>query len=488
MIQSRTVHSVLPLASYIADLGKTVRATDQSILSELCANTGSGFAYPTDMTAEGAEFDITGIASVISGSTSGINGEASLHDQSLESIVTSISGYVLSHVSFAKNVVKPVVIEMAEGVQTYLKDFCRPDASAAFNIQICDRPEILSNEFFKDTLKFYEGKASIVPSTAIACKPKLGEELLPLLLMGDQDTDQEITAWFTRQGETFFVDVWNSFFCKGDGVIKTFMNFSNLEEFDSFEQANIVLAVYLFANKIFDQAEELSEGLSLAAYKNIVAETRDWAGVNLLFNANRMAAMEKNRTMVLSQNDSTKTIRVFGDVYRQWLEQGGVPEIILGLMVSGISINNEFTINERRVELLDAWKSYRVYYNAAEANKSFDYFKDALRVKFAEVCGHFSEEENAFINQTTGYHENLKKYFEEELLKLTTGSMNEIFETCLKLVCRARFYYTDSENILTDILTITKDLPNADVREAALIAVINYVADYISDQLVLVDF
>lgn len=485
MIQTNTVLSVLPLAKLFAEKGKTINAGQNTILSELVANTLSEVSYVTEVGSDVVDFE--SIAQTLSASTNSKEGEASLHDQSLESIVDSISNYVTGHVSFAKNVAKPVVVEMADGVNSFLRDFRRPDASADFTIQICERPEILSNEFFIDSLKPYEGKTSLLPSNPITCLPKLGEELLPLLLTGDADTDQEITAWFTRLGEIFFVDVWNNYFCKGAGVITRHLSFTNLQDFDSFEQIDILLAVYLFANKIFEQPEQLSEGSSLASYKNVVAETRDWAAPQLCSHIARTAAMLKNRTLVIGTDESKKKIRVFADVYRQWLEAGGVPEMMLGLLTSGLRLNSEITINERRTELLEAWNSYRIYHAAAEANKSFDYFKDALRVKFAEVCQHFSEEEMAFINSTSSYHENVKAYFEQELDKLKVDAIDNIFTTCLKLVCRARFYYTDAENILFDIYNITKDLPEANVREAALIAVINYVTDYVSDQLVLVD-
>jgi hypothetical protein len=53
----------------------------------------------------------------------------------------------------------------------------------------------------------------------------------------------------------------------------------------------------------------------------------------------------------------------------------------------------------------------------------------------------------------------------------------------LHIICQCRFYYTEAEFILSEIEEIGKQNPGIDVREAALIATINYLVDYLCDQI-----
>ena len=68
-------------------------------------------------------------------------------------------------------------------------------------------------------------------------------------------------------------------------------------------------------------------------------------------------------------------------------------------------------------------------------------------------------------------------------IRVEMHSMENIYKTARKLVCRARFYYTSSDKILAAIEEYTNSNPDIDPQEAALMATIEYVADFVAEQL-----
>jgi hypothetical protein len=154
-------------------------------------------------------------------------------------------------------------------------------------------------------------------------------------------------------------------------------------------------------------------------------------------------------------------------------------------LLSGKRLFNKIAIDEEVNELKQRWHTYVLFHNAAENNRSFDMFKDILRVQFEAGLGGIMEGEKSFIDKTPHYFDIIRSKFENELKALKADSMQCLDTAALKLICRSRFYYTQAEAILMDIQQAAAVNPEIDVREAALLATINYVTDYVADQLTL---
>jgi hypothetical protein len=66
---------------------------------------------------------------------------------------------------------------------------------------------------------------------------------------------------------------------------------------------------------------------------------------------------------------------------------------------------------------------------------------------------------------------------------LKLHDLDLVAELALNLMARARFYFTAGYQILSGIEQATKLNPNLDPREAALVSAVNYVTDYLADQI-----
>lgn len=480
MIQKESILAAVGLAELYAEKGLVVVAKPSTLMSDLVARTNS------DVLADVAGDEGYAIfADNIEHLTTGALDNPTQHDQYSDEVISAISAAVKGHISFAKNIVKPLIVDVAEGASEYLRNFRYPQAADQFCVKVVDVPELLEDESFNDSLSNYLNKSPIKPDQMPSLGKKTGEELLSLMLMGDKDADAAITAWYSRLGNDFFVNVWENLFRfnQPDVGVLSAVYYDDILGFDIFERADYALALYLLSDKLFNNVDESASGISLIAYQNLIAQTRDFAGAILANTVERVRSYEATKIMVVKNQPVYQTAKVYGKVYRAWLETGGCAEVILGMIVSGRNLTTTYSVDEVKQQLLETWKTHSAFFIAAESNKRFDYFKDALKLKFNEVMNNLTETEQEFISTAPNYQQVVMTKLEDELAKLHPHDMDDLYVAALKLVCRARFYYTQSEYILRDMVEAAKVNPNVDVREAALIATTNYIIDFVADQL-----
>jgi hypothetical protein len=483
MIQKESILAAIGLAEHFAEKNLVVVAKPSTLMSELVTRTNADILAPIENDPGYAIF-----ADNIEQLTTGALEKPSLHDQYSDEAIEAISTAVRGHISFAKNIVKPIVVDVAEGTLAYLREFRYPQAADQFCVNVVDVPELLEDESFTDRLSDYQGKLPLKPEAMPSLGKKTGEELLALMLTGDKDADVAITTWYTRLGNDWFVNLWENLFRDNQpdrGVLKA-VYYDDILGYDLFERADYALALYLLADKLFDNVDESAAGLNLVAYQNIIAQTRDFGGAMLANTVERAKSFEATKIMVIQNHQPSQSAKVFGKVYRPWLATGGCAEMILGMIVSGRNLTTTYSVDEVKQQLLETWKTHSAFFIAAESNKRFDYFKEAIKLKFNEVMANLTDTEQEFISTAPNYQQVVMVKLENELAQLRPQDADDMYAAALKLVCRARFYYTQAEAILGDMVEASKVNPNVDVREAALISTTNYVIDFVASQLAVV--
>jgi hypothetical protein len=492
MIHSNNLLVGVGIAEAYADKGLVISALPGTVISELDRLAyGSLQANALDYTQlldlKGEDQEYVRFANDIEVMSGGSLDNATLHDQFQDSVLDTIIKAVQKHIGFAKNVVKPIVVEYAQGVRERLQAAVPPSAASQFTVEVVDIPEILQELSFLEALKPYKGKAAIKPNDNLPLGEKTDDELLALLQLGEAGLDGFITAWYSRKGSAWFQKVWLSFFRPKDVIVANAGYYTTDEVLgmNPFDRADMGLAIYLWSRRLYDEIDASSQGLNLAAYQARCAEWRDFGGGLLDESIRRIGLYDQNQTMVIDTLPTRKLIRVYGTPYRLWLEGGGSPEILFGLLLSGKRLFNKAAIDQDVNELKQRWHTYVLFHNAAENNRSFDMFKDILRVQFETSIGGIMEGEKSFIDKTPHYYDIVRSKFEAELKGLKADSMQCLDTTAMVLMCRSRFYYTQAESILKDIQQAAALNQDIDVREAALLATINYVTDYVADQLTL---
>lgn len=476
MISRNSVLLSVSAAQLFESKGLTVKPKPDTALMAVMNNMP---VLPFSYIEAGGDY-FEDLATYLETASSGTLGNPSAHDTAIEELDNKITVYIKQHMSFAKNTVVPVINELHGLMQTFKDSFVPKPASSMFNIIQCEMPAVVADVAFNEWMRPYGKDLAMDPISNLNLGERTAEEIVNLMLVQEKELDLAITTWVASKDENFIKRVWNGFFNVSlDTTIKPF-TMQEINLLDEVSKAHALLAVFLIARGLFANVSDNAKNMTLATYNSVTSSWRDWAGSRLYYSMDRVREYIKKGVMVLTTNPNTKECSVLGEVYRAWLKTGGNPEILLGMLVAGKRLITTTAIDEDVENLLARWRSYTSFHDNAEFNKTILYFKNALTSNFALMMDRITEEE-CLLNP--GYRRLVKQYFEEELANITNEDMADLDEVCLRVVCRARYYYTDSEKILRGINAAMKHNPSLSVQEAAFASMTDYVVDYICDQM-----
>lgn len=404
----------------------------------------------------------------------------SLHTLELNGIVDDLRKLVTAHIAFAKSTVKNEVIEFAEALQQHQINNATIAPESAFDITSIGTPELLKDESFLSNLEPYANKTLLLPELSFKLKSRSTDEITALACTGSAATDKLIVEWLSQQPPDYLKTVWDSFF----SVEGTYggLTFQTVFSSNVFRRTGYALIIFLLARKLFVDVQE-DGNTSLEVYKDTAVQYRDYAGVLLTQCLKQIGIYYRTKVLIIESDPVKHTAVVNGDIYKDWIKAGGKPETILGVLVSGERVVSQSLIDEKVASFTKQWNSYVSFFKTASANSSFDRFKEAIdRIFWAQLADQ-SEEEKAFILKTPNFKDIVKNLLNKELAGLRSQDMADPYKVALIFAAKVRFYYTSAYEILNDIAEVGKENPDIDVREAALIAAINYLASYLANQI-----
>lgn len=482
MLPKNAYIASIGLAQQFAERGQIVRPVTNTLLDELVRyTTRDNDIIPVDPTVTNYESVGSWIETVTRGSLE----NPSPHSLSVDSIVTTLAKAIRGHLAIAQSVVKPVIQQFAERLETALSETPLRDPSTQFDLQIADLPEFAKDASFLATIERYEGKnRPILPSTSMHLPmPEMSTFIQDYLAVGESTVDQWIHQWATTLGMEFFQDVLTAFFkCHLDGSVVE-MKYAPEDVFGlrSHKQLNVALALSLISQKLYHTDQVPATSINLAGYRENIQEIREFAGVLIHSILKKWDLNEKHQLMVLDMDLTHYKCTVLGPVYRQWLSQGGSPEIIYGMLLSGESQKTPTGLTENQDRYLEQWKSYVVYHHASSRNQQLSQFKELVELIFVELLSDKSEEELAYLTEHPQF--SYQKALAEEVQSIKLPDLANIHSVAMRVICRARFPYTSAEVLLSGIEEAMQMDPALTVREAALISTIHYIVDFLADQM-----
>lgn len=497
MIKTSTFNGAMASAAALVALGKVALPKPGTVISELVrlSQPGSvfdGSAQVTDSTNPvtpviGSGGNIDSYAFQVEAITTGTLENPTKHSLELDGFVKDISKVVREHISFAKNTVRPLVTDYAEALTNYLKTTKPKEAGQAAVIKTLRIPAILKDESFLDSLVAYKDKSIFTPDASLRLGTKQLDELNEFIFIGHDRSDKLIVEWLSHLPESFLSNVWNCFFTESAVATENGGNiairYEDINAMNAFDKADNMLAILLFARKCLSSTQESS--LSLTQYNNICSQYIEYASTSLIDALAKINLGIRTKTLIVDKDQYNLKVSVNGEVYGPWLESGGTPEVILGALITTGSSSLAAVIDERRKEYLNQWNSYCMFFHTREVNNSFTYAKNFIESSFVASLQNLTPSELEIVANRPKHNElivaNMRLYIDS----LTPSDITDAYSVALFLVAKTRFHYTSAYQILGDIVKTSQYNPNVDVREAALIAAINYVSDYVADQITL---
>lgn len=415
-----------------------------------------------------------------------------LHDEEMDKYIRIIKTAVNNHLDITKNIVRPIVLELAEKTMSYFSNDAARNPSDDFNVIPVEPCPIFAMTGFDSTLERYTNKLPTPPKYKIRLKEDktlLEADVVSIVSDFYSDLKAEMLDWF---GNIENEDTDNSgrvsfflspFFTTTLDNVDVNINQENMSCCDDMSILNKYAVIYTLALYLYERPE-YGIGYSLNEYKEAVAQLRDYAGSRVCQYLKKIDILNRSKTLILKSDTRNNLLIVNGPLYRAWLQDGNSPEILYSILINGEGMATISTIEESKAMLLEKWKKWNVLREVAFKNNSLQRFKDHLYIAFTEQLKDLQDIELQYFKQDKArLVDTIMKRFDEGLAHIKMHSMDNIYKTCRKLVCRARFFYTPADKILSSIEEYSNSDPNIDPQEASLMATIEYVADYVAEQL-----
>jgi len=442
------------------------------------------FAFSKTNIAGVATYDPTsnGIATYSNNYSSDFNNSKSTHTTDLESLAKDIAGFVRSHLNFAKNTVRPLIEELVIEIKADIESLPL-SAEYSAEIVVSDLPEPMRISSFEDSVMEYKNVDYTAITTYMTMPSLTGPEIVDKMVTGNSATDKEIVTWAAKKGDSFFQHIWDAVFTS----TPTSNRFDSLVN-DPDEGVDAAVAIYLLAMKLFDNPLE-GTAQSLAAYNKQMADIRNQAALRIV-HAYEEYVRYKTTGLLVKSSINNKVV-VVGDTYRKWMEEGGNNAVLFGSMLSSNPEKFATDINTRKGDFLQAWERQNWMLTVAERNKRFVHYKEILKNRTLKVVADNYQQCYGHLCSGCGADTHMPEYtqFQKNLddfvMNVTEGDFTNLWTLAQNTICCCVFYYTDSGKILAGIERACKENPSINVREAALISTIEYVADYVCDQITL---
>lgn len=479
MIDKNSFEQAIPLAAIYAGKGiKVLPVTGTPFEKLVSANTL--------LTAAVAVSGVDGEDLSLTENEAGYMSEESdnpSHNSYFDEMVSQLSTSVSVHISNAKNIIAPLVTEASERIIDRMK--AEIETEPTYKIIQVGLPEPMKNEGFKETILKASGGINADPEKYLKLPAKTPQEIQEMLLTGSGDFDEKIKIWFLSKGDSFFDNVWkNSFMDVSVSEVKDPCGLLTCFR-DKKDGSDYALAVFFLARRLINVVAADS-GMTLAEYTKIVTQYLDVAAVKLAQDYQINESIIKSDALVTEHNERKMEVTVNETTYLKYIQGGGKNEVIFGALVSNAVPYLTSALAGKEQEFQTAWERFSSFSKNTVKNKAFVTFKDicvsVLLAQFAEPTE--IEKERELTNP--GMMVEISRIVSDYVSGLSILSMSDPHTVALHAVASIRFHYTDAFKFLNSINEVCKQNPSIDVREAALIATVEYTTDYVCGQMRLV--
>lgn len=463
----------MDLAKIAAEQGQTITAQLNTPLYHLCTTTTT-----TGNPLVTAVEDIATMPAAMSEASNNVD-----HNTRFDYFAKQIVESVSAHLAFANNIVVAAINSTATRIKADL-GASTPSPSAQFNICVQDLPGPMMVDAFLESVLNEQTISLTEPRTKLKLAKLDGPQaLLEMMKTGSGIFDEALVAWWNRKGDTFFMQVWENLFMSASEAFpeRTF-NMAEITR-DEDDGVDAAMAILLIARKLAANPP-MGGKLTGGDLQQAIMEYRQVAANRLRYAIDDFKAAETNGVLIKSRNTLKKRLSVYGKVYRQYLKEGGKNETLFGLLVAGSSALTIQNINLEKEKLLRAWGDFKLVTDSRFTNDQQTRFIAATRTAFHQDVRDATEEEKEYSKENPDHLAKVNKLFEQELATVTLSNRNDIDRMCHRLVAKARFYYTDAYKILLSVDEATKANPDLDLKQAETIAAMEYIADFVSAQLV----
>ncbi len=467
MIRQTTLEAAFPLAEILAKKGLLITAIDTTPISKLLK---AGLITMPTRGIDDESFPIE--AQILKGSRAEDASGNVTHDVVMEELVNTISSTVRNNLNVARNVVNPIIKDSVAEAEEYLSH-----AMSLKSTHLQVRPVFFKNIFNMPSLpdmveRFNETPFADINLNIDVPTPVDRDSLIDLAKTGGVNFDGELVSFMSKMTDEALVGTFNSVF--GENPVYRKNSLREVCNIDA--DATGVLLVHLWARKLMTDVPE-GVKVSLIDYRSYISSIIAQSGRALLAIINkRESNIKYNRLIntyppIGSLGSKLLTVEVNGDVYNNWLKEGGSPETLFGAMITDRETG--FTA---LIEKKDNYeKEWAVRERILTTKNRLEKFNEAAAAIESAVATQINDIDSTLLPVEKGVlHARLKT-----VVGTLEGKFYEnMYLTVRGVVCKVMFPHMNAYEILTAMDQVATDFPNLDIREVALLATIEVVSSW----------
>lgn len=400
------------------------------------------------------------------------------HDLVMDEVVAVLKRTVTWGMDLARNQVNPSVKAAVAFVEDYTSA-AMTLKNTTISVRTDSYHSVWSSHYLQGMVERYSETAVKDVRLNIAI-PLPSELATPTALIetGIARFNTELAEFVTTLPDGYVTDLYTKLFVTTD----TDYNSSLLAQLNHlYVEPNQILLIHLMSLKLL---EVLPEGIraGLNEYREYVADIIAQSGRAVVRCLERRESNSARKVLI---NDWTQyreddigispiAIRVNGDVYGKFLEAGGCPEVLFGAFLTDRNYNYDMLL-ERKAQYCKVWESQeRVMTTNLRLQKANHYLTGLVRGVEQQIA---ALPDDLLVTERSVYVTSLHAY-----VKAMPNNWYEdcLFTTLRKVICNVIFPHTDALEILTMLDTAAKENPGLDIREAGLLAMIEYIPNWVA--------
>lgn len=465
MLSKTALHAAYPLAEKLASKGAVLVPRPNTPLETL-VNTSmihirAAQASPAALEAMGDSRE-----ALLEGSTFKDPTGAYPHDEAMAAAVAAAKQAVLFNLDLARNKVNPIIQSVVEATQQAMDQGAQASL-APLVIEPFYYLPIWNAALLEDLVSRHAG---VVPTDT-----KLQSLNIPrpasyvgAMATGAAGFDEEVNGFFNAVGEEYVAGVWESVF--GPNATMNLMSVLR----GNYEKANAGLIVYLFARRY---QEEIPEGVNmdLYAWKAYISGIMAQAGRDVLRTLQKRRLDQRAMLLVIEAplaDNPNGIIKVNGDVYDSWIRDGGTPEVLIGAVFAGDERGYRALLDKAEY-FAKTWQRNRSLLETQVSFQRYGNMVSGLRAALTQQINALPDD--LVVVDRAIMHDALRKH----IGYVQQADLECLWNVARRLVCRVMFPHTDVETVLRAIDKAAAEHPELEVREAALLATVDYVSTWV---------
>jgi len=403
---------------------------------------------------------------------------SSSHDTLMDNYQVDLASIVSNHLGFARTVVNKEINLLKESIAEGLASCKYKEAEDFFSITYFKIADVFSSYIIENEISNYKNSNAkyFFDSVNLNTLSNDGFDLCSYILTGDEEQDSLINSWCAGIGK----DKLLSYIV--DEVPEYALAVNNLMDYS--------LVNYLFYRNLLNKAD-LNLGLSSVQLKSKAVANRDYFGNKLAVALDMYRKEIKSGRLLTSDseaafsyfNDKSLAITIYEENFAKLAEVGCSIEVLFGFISS--ENRNTVTISEltaKKDVYLNKWNSTKSLYLISINNNKLEIFKQILCNKFDQSLVGLTDEEKEVSNNSQHFNKETKEMGYKYIDSLQLSEIDDLDKIALDLIAQIRFRFSNAYVLLSGMAEILKMSDNITPMEAALYSAVQYVTDYLVQQ------